>query len=75
MKVYKKLVEEVEEYLESQEPEELADVVEVIYSIVKSKNISLEDFEKIRMNKAEKKGSFTTFLLYSSVFSYFWCKH
>ena len=71
MKVYKKLVEEVEEYLESQEPEELADVVEVIYSIVKSKNISLEDFEKIRMNKAEKKGSFTTFLLYSSVFSYF----
>ena len=54
----KKLVEEVKEYLESQEPEELADIVEVIYSIVKSRNISLEDFEKIRMNKVEKRGSF-----------------
>ena len=40
----KKLVEEVKEYLESQEIEELADIVEVIYSIVKSKNISLEEF-------------------------------
>mgnify|MGYP006935746374 CR=1 FL=1 len=33
-------LEEVKEYLESQETEELADIVEVIYSIVKSKNIS-----------------------------------
>ena len=54
----KKLVEEVKEYLESQETEELADIVEVIYSIVKLKNISLEDFEKIRIDKVEKRGSF-----------------
>lgn len=54
----KKLVEEVKEYLKSQETEELADIVEVIYSIVKLKNISLEDFEKIRIDKVEKRGSF-----------------
>ena len=52
------MVEEVKEYLESQETEELADIVEVIYSIVKSKNISLEDFEKIRIDKVEKRGGF-----------------
>ena len=52
------MVEEVKEYLESQETEELADIVEVIYSIVKLKNISLEDFEKIRIDKVEKRGGF-----------------
>ena len=71
MKIYKKLVrDKIPEIIEkdnlvpicrtlnNKETEELADIVEVIYSIVKLKNISLEDFEKIRIDKVEKRGSF-----------------
>lgn len=54
----KKLYEELEEYMESGETEELADLVEVIYSILDLKNISIDQFEKIREKKANKKGSF-----------------
>lgn len=54
----KKLIEELKEYLEGQRVEELADIVEVIYSMVKHKDISLEDFEKIRIRKTETRGSF-----------------
>ena len=33
-------------------------VREVIYGILKAKNVSLEEFEKIRLNKKEKRGGF-----------------
>lgn len=54
----KKLQEEVKEYLENNSVEELADIVEVIYGILNSMNISIEEFEKIRINKQEKIGAF-----------------
>ncbi len=54
----KKLQEEVKEYLEDNNVEELADIVEVIYGILDSKNVSIEDFESIRKNKIEKRGAF-----------------
>ena len=54
----KKLKEEVNEYLEDYSVEELADIVEVIYGILNSKNVSIEEFEIIRLNKANKKGAF-----------------
>ena len=54
----KKLQEEVKEYLEDNNVEELADIVEVIYGILNSKNISIEEFEKIRKNKVDKRGAF-----------------
>ncbi len=54
----KKLQEEVKEYLEDNNVEELADIVEVIYGILNSMNISIEDFEKIRNEKKDKKGAF-----------------
>lgn len=54
----KKLVEEVNEYLEDNNVEELADIVEVVYGILNSKNISIEEFEKIRKAKADSRGAF-----------------
>ena len=54
----KKLQEEVKEYLEDDNIEELADIVEVIYGILASKDISLEEFESVRKKKAEKRGAF-----------------
>ena len=54
----KKLQEEVKEYLEDNNVEELADIVEVIYGILDSKNVSIEEFETIRLNKVNKKGAF-----------------
>ncbi len=53
-----KLQEEVKEYLEDNNVEELADIVEVIYGILDSKNVSIEDFEKVRLEKVNKRGAF-----------------
>ena len=46
------------EYLESGEIEELADIEEVLRAILDLKECSFEDFEKIRLNKVEKRGAF-----------------
>ncbi len=53
-----KLQEEVNEYLEDNNVKELADIVEVIYGILNSMNISVEEFEKARKQKVEKRGAF-----------------
>ena len=53
-----KLKEEVNEYLEDNNVEELADIVEVIYGILDSMDVSREDFEKVRKQKEDKRGSF-----------------
>ncbi len=62
-----KLQEELKEYLESDEVEELADLVEVVYSILAYKNVNLEEFEKIRLEKANKNGSFKDRILLKEV--------
>lgn len=54
----KKLKEEVSEYLESGEIEELADIEEVLRAILDAKDYSHDEFEKIRLSKAEKRGTF-----------------
>ncbi len=54
----KKLQEEVKEYLEDNNVEELADIIEVIYGILNSMDVSIKEFEKIRINKQEKRGAF-----------------
>ena len=54
----KKLSEEVAEYQNDKNPEELADILEVIYRIAKLKGISKEQLEKIRLDKVEKRGAF-----------------
>jgi len=54
----KKLQEELTEYLLDGNIEELADLEEVLLAILKLKNISLEEFNKIRIAKVNKRGSF-----------------
>lgn len=53
-----KLGEELEEYIESEDVEELADIVEVIYGILDYKGVSIEEFEDVRQNKAKERGTF-----------------
>ena len=56
--IEKKLSEEVDEFQKDKNPEELADILEVIYRIAKLKGISKEELEKIRIKKVEERGGF-----------------
>jgi len=56
----KKLIEEVNEYSESKDVEELADLLEVIYRISELRGVNSEEFDKIRKDKAEKRGKFAS---------------
>ncbi len=57
-KLNEKLQEEMKEYLESEEVEELADLEEVLRAILKAKKVEYAEFEKIRRNKVDKRGAF-----------------
>ena len=54
----KKLSEEVTEYQNDKNPEELADILEVIYRIAQLKGVSKEELGKIRIKKSEERGGF-----------------
>lgn len=54
----KKLLEEVKEYLESEEVEELADIEEVILAILNTKGFTKDNLEEIRNTKVLKRGAF-----------------
>ena len=54
----KKLIEEVNEYSESKDVEELADLLEVIYRISELRGVSSDELDEIRKDKAEKRGKF-----------------
>lgn len=58
LELIKKLKEETDEFVSNKEVGELVDILEVIYSIAKNKNISIEELEEKRIKKAEEKGSF-----------------
>ena len=53
-----KIQEELKEYLESGEVEELADLEEVLRAILNVKGVSYMEFEQIRKNKAQTRGAF-----------------
>lgn len=53
-----KLIEEMKEYQESKSPEELADIIEVIYAIARARGTSVEELERICADKAKKRGGF-----------------
>ncbi|OLN27217.1 hypothetical protein DSOL_4642 [Desulfosporosinus metallidurans] len=59
--------EELQEYLDSQSVEELADLVEVVYAILEHKEVSLQEFEDIRKQKVLKRGAFQEKLLLKEV--------
>ena len=54
----KKLIEEINEYAESKDVEELADLLEVIYRISELRGVNSDELDKIRKDKAEKRGKF-----------------
>lgn len=56
--LHKKLLEEVNEYLLDNNIEELADIMEVFYAILRAKHIDVEELEKVRLSKANKRGVF-----------------
>lgn len=62
-----KLGEELNEYLEDGNVEELADLVEVVYALLDVKGVSIEEFEKIRNSKVNKRGAFKNKLLLKEV--------
>lgn len=63
----KKLQEELKEYLQSGEIEELADLEEVLRAILDVKNCSYDEFERVRTSKVEKRGAFKQKIFLESV--------
>ncbi len=53
-----KLVEESQEFVESKDLTELADILEVMLTILHLKKISFSKLEKIRLDKRENHGGF-----------------
>jgi len=53
-----KLLEETEEYIESGDKKELADVLEVIKSILDEEGMEFKELEEIRKEKAKERGRF-----------------
>ncbi|WP_026476333.1 nucleoside triphosphate pyrophosphohydrolase [Alkaliphilus transvaalensis] len=62
-----KLQEELDEYYENEDIEELADLVELVYAILKFKGVSLQEFEEIRQQKKEIRGGFDSRLFLERV--------
>ena len=62
-----KMQEELNEYLQSGDIEELVDLEEVIRAILDAKKVSYEEFEKIRNTKVEKRGAFKEKIFLESV--------
>ncbi len=54
----KKLDEELREYYETKSIDELADMVEVIFARVGQYGMSIQEFERLRLFKREKRGGF-----------------
>ena len=54
----KKLFEEAHEFIEEHSIDELADLMEVLFAIMKERNISIKDVENTRRIKNNQKGSF-----------------
>ncbi len=55
----KKLREEVNEYCESGDAEEIADVLEVLYAICDARGYSFDEVMKIKEEKKSKRGGFS----------------
>ena len=43
------------EYLDDNNVEELADIVEVVYGILNSMDVTIDEFEKVRIKKKEER--------------------
>ncbi len=59
--------EELAEYHKDQNIEELADLIEVIYTAAKARGYTLEELEQARAEKVAKRGSFEKRILLKEV--------
>lgn len=64
-----KLDEEKAEFMMEYDPEELADILEVVYGLAESINLSKEELELIRAQKHSKRGGFSQGIFLESVIS------
>ena len=62
-----KLQEEVNEFLESDSVEELADILEVVHSLSAQFGTNIESVEETRSNKANKRGTFNNKIFLQTV--------
>lgn len=62
-----KLNEELAEYQESKSIEELADLLEVMQAVVKVRGWTIEELERIRADKAVRRGGFEKRILLKEV--------
>jgi predicted house-cleaning noncanonical NTP pyrophosphatase (MazG superfamily) len=60
-----KLVEEVDEFLDSDDPHELADVMEVLLALAEMHGFDRTDLERMRAEKAVERGAYTDRLVWS----------
>ena len=63
-----KLDEELAEYHQDQNIEELADLLEVLFAAAKARGYSLERLEQVRAEKAAKRGGFDKRILLKEVY-------
>ncbi len=65
----RKLVEEAEEFAVTPTAEELADMLEVVYALMRQIGTSVDEVETLRLAKAAERGAFDKRLLLESVSS------
>ena len=58
LQLEKKLSEEVEEYQKDKTPEELCDILEVVFALAKTHGITGDELEEMRLEKADERGGF-----------------
>ena len=63
----KKLDEELAEYHQEQNIEELADLLEVLYATAKARGHSIEELEQVRVEKQKTRGGFDKKIILKTV--------
>ena len=58
LKLKEKLQEEVNEFIEAESIEEMADILEVVDAILDFKGFNKEELQKVKNNKADERGKF-----------------
>ena len=65
--LFKKLDEEINEFKNDKTPKEMADIIEVLNAICGFYGLKLDDIEKIRLHRLEKRGGFSKRIILEKV--------
>ena len=66
--LYAKLTEEVNEFLESKDIHEMADIIEVLYAICDKRKMTRDMLETIRQQKEKENGGFENNIILKKVY-------